>query len=462
MKNPARHSTLLLCLVTLLATGTLAWAEAAPPPAIWSAAAAVRFALQNSPDTQMGRQRIEAAQAAIALEKSATFPQVSLVAQYGQTNNPMYSFGNILNQREFSQEINFNRPGRTDNLNNSLQLGYRFFDGGRNRAGMNFAEAGVAASRFELAAVQDRLAFEVVRAFQQIDQAEGMLKIRQAEAESVTAALAYAQARYGEGVLLHSEVLDLEVQQARSNEELTRARHDRERARQLFLNLLGLAEGEVQIAADAGGSQEIPNTDTPEKRAELASVDARISAAQARLRQNQAGRYPALDGYAAYGVDQGSITGGDGQSWQAGIKFQYNLFDGHRREAEISQAAAGLSEARELRRKTELAVGLEIKQARLALADAEERLAVSAKSVALAAESLRIKRERFNEGLVLASDLIAAGNRLTETQINRSAAEIARKIAIADLRRAEGLPQFTDPIEPSSATIVEKIALTGQ
>jgi len=239
-------------------------------------------------------------------------------------------------------------------------------------------------------------------------------------------------------------VLDLEVQQARSNEELIRARHDLDRAGQIFLNLLGLTAGEVKISVEASPAQEIPTSDTPEKRAELASLSAQISGAQSRLRQSRAGRYPSLDGYAAYGVDQGSITGGDGNSWQAGLKLQYNLFDGHRREAEAARATAGLSEINELRRKTELAVGLEINQARLALSDAEERLAVSAKSTALAEESLRIKRERFNEGLVLATNLIDAQNRLAETRVRQSDAASARKIAIAQLRQAEGLPQFVE------------------
>ena len=441
MKNLPLYPALLFTLGLLLASGTQARATE-PAPAVWSAEEAVRFALANSPDSQMGRQRIEAAQAAIVLEKSAAYPQLSLVGQYGQTNNPMYSFGNILNQHEFSQGINFNHVGRTDDLNNSLQLGYRFFDGGRSQAGLHAAEAGAAASRFELTAVQERLAFEVVQAFHLIEQCEEKIKIAQAETESVAAALAYAQARFEEGVLLHSEVLDLEVQQARTREARLLARHDLARAQLIFLNLLGLTGGEVHIAPEPATAQETPSADTPGKRAELASLDAQLSAAQERLRQTRAGRYPSLDGYAAYGVDQGSITGGDGNFWQAGIKLQYNLFDGHRQEAETARASAGLSEIGELRRKTELAIGLEISQARLTLGDAEERLALSAQSVTSAEESLRIKRERFAEGLLLATDLIDAQNRLTETQLNRSQAEISRKIAVAALRRAEGLPQF--------------------
>ncbi|HSH12375.1 MAG TPA: TolC family protein [Desulfurivibrionaceae bacterium] len=445
---------LMLCLCLSLTFPATARATE-PLPAAWTAEEAVRFALENSPDSRMGRQRIEGAQATIALEQAAFYPQLALVSQYGQTNNPMYSFGNILNQREFSQDINFNRPGRTDNLNNSIQLGYRFFDGGRNRAGVNAAEAQAAATRFELAAVQDRLAFEVVRAFHLINQAEGLIRIRQAEVETVAAACKTAQARFEEGLTLHSNILDLEVRAAEAQENLIEARHNLTRAQQIFLNLLGLPDGEVHLAAQENADQEIPATDRVSKRAELESLDAMLAAARLRIRQVRAARYPALDGYAAYGVDQGSITGGEGTSWQAGLKFQYNLFDGHRTEAESARAEARFNELREQRRKTELAVGLEISQARLALADAEERLVVSEKSVAQAEESLRINTERFAEGVLLASDLIDAQNRLTETQIRRTTAATARQIAIAELRRAEGLPQFANLAEPTSAATKE-------
>jgi outer membrane protein TolC len=383
------------------------------------------------------------------MEKAAFYPQVSLVAQYGQTNNPMYSFGNILNQRAFSPDIDFNRPGRTDDLNNSIQLGYRFFDGGQRQAGLTAAEAQTAAARFELAAVRDRLAFEVVRACRLIDQAGEMVKIQQAEAATVASAKKTAQARFEEGLLLRSHLLDLEVQEAQVREGLVTANHNLTLARQLLLNLLGLNDGTIELDGGAEPEQEIPTGDAAGKRPELASLDAALAAAAARIRLARAARYPTLDGFAGYGYDQGSITGGESTSWQAGLKFQYSLFDGHRAEAGLAQASAMVAELKEKRRRTELAVGLEIKQARLALADAEERLAVSDQSVAQGAESLRITSERFGEGLVLATDLIAVQNRLVEAQVRRAAAVTGRRIAIADLRRALGLPQYADLTQSS-------------
>ena len=62
--------------------------------------------------------------------------------------------------------------------------------------------------------------------------------------------------------------------------------------------------------------------------------------------------------------------------------------------------------------------------------------------VAAATESARLARIRFKEGVLLAAALIDTENRLTDARISHALATAARRIAIADLRRAVGLSQF--------------------
>jgi outer membrane protein len=452
---PSRYALPLILLALLLVAGHAHAIEAPsqPPtlPAAWSAHEAVRFVLANNPDSRIGQQRLIAAQTAIDLARSAMTPQLTLSSQYSQTDTPMYSFGNILNQGEFSPTINFNDPGRTDSLNAAVQLGYRLYDGGRDRAGLKAAGSEAAAARMELAAVHARLAFEAVRAFYAITQATDIIQADQAAVTAVTASLNQAKARQEAGVLLADAVLDLEVQQSRAKENLIQAQHSLALAKKVFLTLLGVEDGSTAIATDAAVDQEIPATNAYGARFELKNLDAMIDAAQARVRQAEAGYYPAVDSFAAYQVDKGSVTGGSGDSWQAGVKLQYALFDGHRTSAEVAKASAQLAELREQRHKMELAIGLEVEQARLALQETEERLLVTEATVAQATKSAEINRARFAEGVVLSSDLIAVENRLTEATIRRTTAQTARRVAIADLRRANGLPQFADLIESAPA-----------
>ncbi|MBA3016035.1 MAG: TolC family protein [Desulfobulbaceae bacterium] len=223
-----KHIQTITFLVLLIGAGpSLASAETSqiPTPPTWSAHDAVRFALANNPDSKVGRQRLIAAQAAIDLERSVQAPQVTLTSQYSQTNSPMYSFGNILNQGEFSQAIDFNDPGRTDNLSGAVQVGYRLYNGGRNKAGVQAATAQAAATQMDLSSIHAQLAFEVVKAFHSITQAEGIVQAQQAAVEAGAASLEVAKARHNAGVLLLDSVLDLEVQQSQARENLIQAEH---------------------------------------------------------------------------------------------------------------------------------------------------------------------------------------------------------------------------------------------
>ena len=81
------------------------------------------------------------------MAKSTDYPMVNVSSEYGQTNNPMYSFGNILNQGAFNNSINFNNPGRTDNLQVKAQINYRLYNGGRDQADQAAANANIDISR---------------------------------------------------------------------------------------------------------------------------------------------------------------------------------------------------------------------------------------------------------------------------------------------------------------------------
>ena len=90
-------------------------------------------------------------------------------------------------------------------------------------------------------------------------------------------------------------------------------------------------------------------------------------------------------------------------------------------------------------RKASLGASLEVEQARLAHADAVERLAVSASAVAQAEESAALTRARFEKQALLTADLIGAESRLLEARLRHMVAAADERLAVVDLRRALGL-----------------------
>ena len=89
-----------------------------------------------------------------------------------------------------------------------------------------------------------------------------------------------------------------------------------------------------------------------------------------------------------------------------------------------------------------LAIELEAEQARIRLNEATERLSVLDKTTTSAEESAKLTRARFEQGLALATQLIDAETAYTAVRVRRAEADADRRIAVAALRRALGLPQI--------------------
>ncbi len=437
---PLRHLFTAACLA--LALCLAGPAAAADPPDAWTARQAVIYALQNSPDSKIARQRIAAAEAARHQAVAAMQPGISLSGGYSQTDNPMQAFGAILNQGGFDNTIDFNDPGRTDNLGFKAEINYRFYNGGRDQAASEAAEALQLASETDRTAIEHRLGYEVVRAYQTIIQAGDQVDAREAELSAIDSSLQVAAARYEAGDLLRADLLQFEVQQARASEQLIIARHQLDLAQRGFLNLLGLSGTDAVLLPGAGDEQSVPTVDAYRERPEIAALQARLMAAEAALAGARGALRPTLDGFAGYQYDRGWEVDGDGSSWLAGLQLTYQLYDGGRRDGEIAQKAAELAELKEQLGKLRLAVDLEIQEAELNRRQAAERRQVTEKMVQVARESAQLNRERFQQGVILASDLIDSEVRLTDALVRQSAARANCRTAAALLRQAAGLQQF--------------------
>lgn len=450
MISPLRRRllTLLFLLLSCLAFApapVLGQTSNQLPPR-WTLAEAIAFALRENPDIEIARQRIEQSRASLTMVKALDYPLINLSAEYAQTNNPMYSFGNILNQGQFTNDLDFNDPGRTDNLQMKADLFFRLYNGGRDQAAKAAAKAGVALSESEIQRVRQILGFEVVKTYQAIIQAEAMVEVRLQSLKAIAAALEVAMARFSAGDLLRQELLNLELQHSRAKENLIQAEHNVALTKKSLQNLLGLVGVRVELEPNDSFNQAIPANDDITRRFEMARLSAMEKTAAAELAKASGGRRPSVDAFAGYQYDKGFEFDGDGESWTAGLRLNYALFDGHKTGADIAKARARLAEITSLRKKIELAILLDLEQANLDFKQRVERLEVTEKMVGVAKEAARLSRERFQEGLLLASDLIDYEMRLTDAQARHLRAVAAYHVAVANYRRAAGYEQYSNDL----------------
>lgn len=434
---------LAAALALLLAAATL---HAEP----WTASRAVQTALAHHPDAAVARARLEAAEAQIEQARAAWLPQLSLSGRYTQTDSPMMAFGSILNQRAFHFGLDFNDPGRIDNLSLAATVGYNLYAGGRPTAGRDAAAAGARAADEDLRAVHNQLATEAIKALLNLRKARAAVAVVESGVRSYAAAANNARLRHAAGQLLKADLLSLEVKLAETREQLTHARHGAALAERAFLFILGHAPtpGESVELADTDTTLDalrVPDAVGSSARPELAGLRARVSAAENMVAAARGARRPTVNAFASLQHDRGWRLDRHGDSWLAGVAIDLNLFDGGQTSGKIRQARAELAQVEEMLRKAELGFALEAEQARLALAAAQERLAVSAATVAQAEESAALSRARFEQGALLAADLIGIESRLLEARLRRIVAEADERIALAELHRALGLTPLAQP-----------------
>lgn len=410
--------------------------------ASWTLEQCVRHALTNSPDARLAQHRLRAAEAARQQANALAWPTLQFQSSYTRTDNPMYVLGSALNQRAFGPALgDFNHLPDVDNWNLKGQLSVPLYTGGALTAGRRAARSGVQAQAAQTEAVRQTLAFETVRAFHTVQKTRAFVRAAEAAVASFEQHLELAQKRFAAGTLLRADVLDVEVRLARAREDLARARNARALALEGLRTLLGLEPGPFDVVETA---PEVPAPDAADfsARPELEAVRHQIEAAEAQIRAARGGYLPRLAAFGSLDYDRGWKLDGDGTSYTAGLLLQWNLFDGRLTRGKVAEAQAGLDQALEQDRKLKLGLGFEVEQARLNLREANERLAVTARAITQAEESVRLTRDRFEQGLALTLQLLDAETALTVARVRRAEAEADQRIAVAALRRALGLPQL--------------------
>ncbi len=136
----------------------------------WSIRQAVEYALRHNPDTTIARERIIQAEAKSVAARAVDYPRLMLTGEYSITNNPIYSFGNILNQGTFDNSIDFNSPGRSDRLAVQAAAQYRLYHGGQDKAQQEIARIEIARAQSGRRQTEQLLGFAVVKSWQHIMQ----------------------------------------------------------------------------------------------------------------------------------------------------------------------------------------------------------------------------------------------------------------------------------------------------
>jgi outer membrane protein TolC len=172
-------------------------------------------------------------------------------------------------------------------------------------------------------------------------------------------------------------------------------------------------------------------------RADYQSLEAQVRAGEILRKAAAAQRYPVL-GVEGYYGDIGPAPGNSHGVMSVATSLKFNIFDGNRIKADQEAASSMLQHRRDELADLHGKIDSEVRNALLDLNTANDQVAVSQTSLALATEALNQARDRYVAGVGSGLELVEAEVSLAAANQDLISASYAHNLAKVQIARAVG------------------------
>lgn len=428
-------------LAALLYSGAAFGPAATATPAVLDEATVLRLAMENNYNIRKAEARLAQAEGGRLSARSRRLPGVDLSARYTRLDeNRLEAFG--------GQTF-----GDTESWNAEVTATQPLYTGGAIKADVEGSTAREAAAAAELTTARREALLAVKEAWftvllrrEQVDVQQRSVNLREQQ-------LANTRQRFEAGTISRFEVLQAEVALANARPSLIRAKNDFRLSIIDLLNAVGLPdpgrslpeiEGQLEFSAMGINLREALST-ARSQRPEYRALEKRREAAESGVTAAKAGRRPALNFTAGYGIQKSSFSDqldDTVQGWSVGVQGSWNLWDWNGTEGEVRSALAAVRETELSLAELDLRVASEVRRALSSVKEATELVDASRKVVEQAEEALDLAEDRFGVGNAIQLDVLEAQVALTEARTNEIRALHDHAVAVDRLRRAMGILRF--------------------
>jgi outer membrane protein len=444
-------ATLFFTMQAVLA-GTPAVAQSTAsnaPPAALTLKEAVQTALEKNPSVQAADAYAKAVEQGIRVARAGRYPRQDFSEGFTRGNNPVYVFGSLLTQRQFTA-ANFdlgtlNVPSPLDNFRTAFTASMPLYDAGqisRQTKNARLEAQGASEARNR---TRQQIIFGVVQAYLNELLAREDVQVAQSSVDLTKADLARAENRQQQGLAVPSDVLSAQVQLAQSKEELLGAQNAVAVAQAALNVAMGLPEdAPTQVAGRLKEINIQPGTLEEHQNRALAmrpdyhQAELGKERADNGIRMARAEFLPKLNLFSSWEVDNQTFATRGGNNWAMGATLNFNLFDGGANRARLAESKARERQAEAMRSRMASAVRLQVREAYLNLETARQRVDVSRDAVSQAEESLRIIQNRYEAGLATITDLLRAETARATARMNNLNAVFDYRLGYAALELATG------------------------
>jgi len=409
----------------------------------------VHIALEKNPTVQAAVAYAQAVHEGIAEAKAARLPRVDFSEGFTRGNNPVYVFGGLLTERQFTTSafaLNFlNTPPPLDIFRTQITSALPLYDAGQTGRRIKDAKLSAQGAGENGRRTRQEVIFSVVKAYTDELLARDNVRVAEATVKSAQSDHQRAEARQEEGQAVPSDLLSARVQQAQAQEDLLQAQNAVDLAHAALNVAMGLPE-DAATTIEPGlkesnfeaGALTVRQQHALKNRPDLREADLGVERAANGQHMARAEFLPKVNAFGSWEEDNQTFLTRGGNNWTAGVSVNFNVFDGGSNRARLAAARYRQTQAQAQAAQMAAAVKLQVREAYLNLTTAHERVEVLRQAQSEAEESLRIIQNRYEAGLATITDLLQVETAHTSAQKNYLNALFDYRLSCAALELATG------------------------
>jgi len=377
---------------------------------------------ENNTSIKISEEEFKQAKSDFRQTNAVFLPNITASHTAIATTNPLMAFGSKLNQEILTQnDFNpalLNDPSQIENYATKFEIQQPLinFDGMYQRKA---AKSKMEAMSLKTERTQEYLAFEVEKAYMQLQLAYKAVDVLEKVLEAANANKKLADNSFKQGYLQRSDVLNVEVRVTEVQNQLQSAKSNVQNASNYLSFLMNDETYVIYTPTDelTVSTFAMEDKSISENRSDIKAMELASKAYEAMNKADKMAFLPRLNAFGSYELYDDQIFQADASGYLFGAQLSWDIFQGSKRFGKAQKSKSEFEKSKLEYKQYVSQSNLELNKAKRALLDAENKLKLTALALEQSEESLRIRTNRFKEGLEKTSDLLMADTQFAQKQL---------------------------------------------
>lgn len=399
---------------------------------------AVTTAINNNRSVQLANADISIASANYKQTEAIYLPQVGLSFTGMSTNHPLNAFGFKLQQKSISQaDFNpdlLNHPGGTPDFTTSLSVMQPLvnMDMVYQR---KTAQKMIEVYQYKKQRTKEWLGFETEKAWLQLQLTYKAVTVLEEALATARAVFHFTENYYKQGLLQKSDLLNVQVQVSSIDNQLAKTRSNIQNASDYLSLLMGLPNGTVyaiKTGTKANSSVDTTGMVSPE-RSDFMAMKKALEASNLMIESGRMSYLPKLNAFGNYQLNDSRLLGFGAGAYLAGIRLSWDIFKGNTIKNSLATQTLERNKLSVQLEQQKEQSNTEFAKTKRDISDSQLEITRYHLAIEQASESLRIIRNRYEQGLVNTTDVMLAATQVSQQKLALTQAEFNSNVLKAYL-----------------------------